>query len=591
MRSAFARIPLRWRLFAATSFTLTLLFGSAGLLLQQYALSAADASVRSEMRVSVHAYEAVWKTRTRSLSSAAALMSQMSDVRAAFMTRDRETIRDSAQELWSKVSDQSALFLVLTPEGKLLASLGKSSGDLDVSAIPVREALARFPNQLSGYLQQGSRLFQIVLTPVYVQTSGDPLLLNILCAGFRIDDAIASDLKVLAPDSEFVFLSPGMVFGSTLGPLQSEELSRDLSTASSAKPERFSPDRFVVFHRRLDDIAGRPVADLVILRSYEHARAALANVRRVLGGVWLLTIAIALLLSLYVTRRVLAPVNLLDRAAAQISRRNYSFRVPVKGNDELSRLAATLNQMCDSIEQARAELIRQEQIQTIGRLSTSLVHDLRNPLAAIYGGAEMLVDGNLPAEPTRRIALNIYRASQRVQQLLTDLLNVSRGESREPEEFLLREVVEHAAESAIPSESGVDLGIDIDGTLELFGYRQRVERVFTNLLTNAVEALQNDKRIRVYSKQSAEGLEVYIEDRGAGVPSHVRENLFRPFVTGKRSGLGLGLTLSRQTMVDMGGDLRLVDTQNSGTCFCLIFPLPGSDPGSKWAEEKKTGAA
>ena len=85
--------------------------------------------------------------------------------------------------------------------------------------------------------------------------------------------------------------------------------------------------------------------------------------------------------------------------------------------------------MCSSIRSARRELIQKEQIATIGRLSTSIVHDLRNPLAAIYGGAEMMVDSDLPPAQMKRLAQNIYRASRRIQELLQDLVNVSRGKA------------------------------------------------------------------------------------------------------------------------------------------------------------------
>ena len=73
----------------------------------------------------------------------------------------------------------------------------------------------------------------------------------------------------------------------------------------------------------------------------------------------------------------------------------------------MGRLAKTFNMMCASIRQAREDLIRQERISTIGRLSGSIVHDLRNPLAAIYGGAEMMVDGHLSNEQLHRLAGNI----------------------------------------------------------------------------------------------------------------------------------------------------------------------------------------
>src|SRR5204863_8533051 len=141
------------------------------------------------------------------------------------------------------------------------------------------------------------------------------------------------------------------------------------------------------------------------------------------------------------------PVEQLDRAAAEVARQNYAILLPVGGEDELGRLARTFTAMCASIRQAREDLIRQERISTIGRLSGSIVHDLRNPLAAIYGGAEMLVDADLPPAHVKRLAANIYRASRRIQELLQDLLNVSRGKSQPAEMCRLREVASAACDS------------------------------------------------------------------------------------------------------------------------------------------------
>jgi len=229
------------------------------------------------------------------------------------------------------------------------------------------------------------------------------------------------------------------------------------------------------------------------------------------------------------------------------------------------------------IEQAQADLIRQEQIHTIGRLASSLVHDLRNPLAAIYGGAEMLVDGQLPAEQTGRVASNIYRASQRMQEMLQDLLNVSRGETGNVERCNLRDIVEAAAESVHDLSDNVRVRIAIDDGTELLVSRTRVERVFVNLFSNAVDAMPGGGEIYIYSRRESEKLKVFVEDTGPGVPAEVRAQLFRPFVTaGKRTGLGLGLTLSRQTMLDLGGDLELINRSGPGACFCLRFNASSS---------------
>ncbi|MBV8811477.1 MAG: HAMP domain-containing protein [Acidobacteriaceae bacterium] len=574
-------MPLPWRVFLASSITISVLFAGAGWGLQQYALSAADASVRAEVRASIQVYQALWKSRTQVLSATTALMSAMSDVRAAFMTRDPKTIRDSAEELWSRVSDQFAVFLVLDPEGHLISSLGTSSHDLPVSAIPLKAVLPRFPRQLAGYLSEGSNLFYIVLTPVYVQSTGEPLLLNVLCAGFRIDDRVVEELKALAPGSEFAFLSGHGVFASTLDSNTMREVSSQL--AGTGEPYAVQKDKFIVFRQDLPDVTGKPIARLSVLRSYGAVAASISKLRRSLGLAWLLTIMTALLVSLYMTRRLLEPVKILDRAASQIAARNYNYRVPVVGTDELSRLSATFNNMCDSIQETQAELVRQEQILTIGRLATSLVHDLRNPLAAIYGGAEMLVDGHLPPDQTQRIASNIYRASQRLQGMLRDLLNVSLGDTGNVEACNLQDIIASAAEPITGTANGVNVRISVDERAEVFTNRSRLERVFANLLSNAADAMPDGGDILIYTADEDGALTVCVEDTGPGIPKEIRSRIFRPFVSAKRSGLGLGLTLSRQAMLDLGGDLEIVEKPGPGACFRLRFGK-APEPATKQTE-------
>ncbi len=572
MRLGLGGVPLRWRVFLATSTTVTLLFAMAGWVLQQYVISVADDNARTEIQASIRAYEAIWKARTQVLLATTAVMGAMSDVRAAFATRDDKTIRDSAQELWSRVSDQSAVFLVLDPEGRVISTLGEGASDLSPSTIAVKEVIERFPGQLSGYLRDKSKLFYVVLNPVYVQGSRGPLLLNILCAGFRIDDRLGRELQALAPGSDFVFLDNRQVFASTLSRRAAEGLPAFLRTGLNSNGKRLWRDEFIVSHRPLNGVKGGQVAELSILYSYVHARASLTKLRRVVALAWLLTVAAALLISSYMTTRLLGPVKLLDKAASAVAAGNYQYRVPTRGTDELSRLARTFNQMCESIERSQAERIRQEQMHTIARLGTSLVHDLRNPLAAIYGGAEMLVDGNLPAEQTRRIASTIYKASQRVQVLLRDLLNVSRGERRDPELCVLRELIEAAAEPFTSANSGLVVEIAVEPEIKVMVHPTRIERVFTNLLSNAGDAMPDGGRVSITQNGDGAHIDVLVADTGSGIPADIRKDVLKPFVTGKRSGLGLGLALSRQTMTDAGGDLFLVEDGKPGACFCVRFP-------------------
>ena len=205
------------------------------------------------------------------------------------------------------------------------------------------------------------------------------------------------------------------------------------------------------------------------------------------------------------------------------------------------------------------------------------MHDLRNPLAAIYGGAEMLVDADLPPAHVRRLAGNIYRASRRIQELLQDLLNVSRGKSRQPEVCRLREVASAACDSlaATADAQGVAVKLSIASEIELPLDRSRMERAFMNLIANALEAMPEGGEVGISAVMEDGSVVVHVEDNGPGIAPEILSNLFQPFVTaGKRNGLGLGLALSRQTVLEHGGDMWVSSQPGHGARFS--FRLPGA---------------
>ncbi len=245
------------------------------------------------------------------------------------------------------------------------------------------------------------------------------------------------------------------------------------------------------------------------------------------------------------------------------------------GHDEIGRLAETFNGMCASIRQGREDLIRQERISTIGRLSTSIIHDLRNPLAAIYGGAEMLVDAELSPDQVRRLSGNIYRASRQVQDLLQELADVTQGRGHAREICRLREVILAAYQPliAIAESQRVSVRIEVPDDVELPLDRSPMERVFQNLIANAIEAMPEGGSVSVrVDRRDAEVL-ISVEDTGPGIPALIATQLFQPFVTaGKKNGMGLGLALSRKTVISHGGDLWS-EGKNGGARFVMKLPV------------------
>jgi signal transduction histidine kinase len=569
---SFSRLSLLWKILIPTSLVMTLGFAITGLLVQREVVDASYTSVEDEAKASFQAYESLWKARANLLGSVSKLLSTMSDVRAAFSTRDEATIRDSAGELWSNISQEDAFFLVADGQGRVVASLGEPADFSLNDELPmVLAARAKFPNQASGFVQKGNDLFQVVVTPVYVQSADGPALLNALVAGYRVDSGVAEKLKHSTGGSEYVFVSNQRVVTSTLSPEATAAITPDL-----LKNSRQFRD-YLAVPTPLLDIAGEPLGQLFILRSLAGARQRMAALRREVAALWLLALLAALLITYLVARKIMRPVAELDRAAAEIARQNYDYRIDVRGQDELGRLARTFRSMCESIRQAREELIRQERIATIGQLSTSIVHDLRNPLAAIYAGAEMMMDGDLPEDMTRRLARNIYRASRGIQDMLQELLDVVRGNSAGSELCSVREVIGAAWDTVatLAEARRIDLAIDVPETLECPMERARMERVFVNLFENAIEAVRSNGTISIHGEPEGESVLVRVEDTGPGISDEIRGRLFQPFATaGKKNGLGLGLALSRQTLLDHGGDIWAGDRETgvNGAAFWLRLP-------------------
>lgn len=537
------------------------MFGTAAWVVQRHAAETALLSHNDEVAASFQAYESVWRARQEMLGATSQIISSLPNVRAAFGTHDVATIRDSATEVWETVkqrAEEGSFFIVTDPNGTIIAALASDSPSVLPASWPVVARVQDvFPQQVSGFRVQENKLFQLVLTPVYVDSSRGKLLINVLVAGYPVTGKVAARLKDSTGGSDFVFKDSTQIFASTL--------------TVGQKPE------MAPFVKNLVDLEGKPVGQLSITRSSDAAAQRIQDLRQNLFLMWFAALLIGLTISYFLSRRMLRPIQQLDRAAAEIARSNYSIRVPADaGGDELGRLGATFNSMSESLQGTRQELIRQERISTIGRLASSIVHDLRNPLAAIYGGAEMMVDAELSAPQMKRLAGNIYQASRRISNMLEDLLRVSRGKQAERETTELTEILGYVIAAHADSSRSQNVVITLkaepplDATMEC----ARVERVFHNLIENALEMMPNGGAIIVTAIADKGSVEVTVEDTGPGISPQIRDQLFQPFVSfGKKNGLGLGLALSRQTILEHSGDMWATRATSGGARFHIRLPL------------------
>jgi HAMP domain-containing protein len=335
---------LLWKILLSTSIAITLLLAVAGWFVQNQTRSALSESLESELQGSFHAYESLWHARTDMLRSVSLVLSSMSDVRAAFQTNDRATIRDTAAEIWSKISDSSALFLVTDPRGEVIASLG--GGEVLGNRIDVvREAAHAFPKQTAGFAVVGDRLYELVVTPVYVQTQGGPGLLNVFVTGFPVDQNVAMELKQETGGSDFVFLAGGKPLASTVSPAQSSNIAMQYRRVKRVQQIGIETGDFAVLGTALASIGGAPAGDLLIVHSFDAIKRNVDALQRELFLIWAAAVVAGLAVSILLAHRLLKPIRQLDEAASLIAKQEYGTRVPEGSNDELGRLARTFNAM------------------------------------------------------------------------------------------------------------------------------------------------------------------------------------------------------------------------------------------------------
>ena len=294
--------------------------------------------------------------------------------------------------------------------------------------------------------------------------------------------------------------------------------------------------------------------------------------------VWLVTggLLVTVLVSV-VRRRVWRPLRELEAGLAQVAEGDLTVGVPVRGSDELGRVAEHFNAMTRVLRD-RAE--EQGRFAAAGELLAGVAHEVNNPLMAIAAHAEnRLADPAFEGEQRSEMT-QILRQARRATKLLRGLLRFVRATEREVTSVNLNDVVRGALD-LVSYRFGVD-EITVGGRLDaglppVQGDVIKLEQVVVNLLANAIDALRAvtpPRHLTVDTWVQDAHVSVAVGDNGKGVAPEIAQRLFRPFATTKgRRGTGLGLYISRQIAREAGGDLALTGPPGFGARFILSLPV------------------
>lgn len=296
-------------------------------------------------------------------------------------------------------------------------------------------------------------------------------------------------------------------------------------------------------------------------------------------------VALALVLAIILSRALTAPLKRLSDTMVVISKGEYGTTVPIEGAPEIRSVGTALNEMSrelirrsDDLQRAHNNLVQSEKLSAIGELAASVAHEVKNPMVGILGFAQLGKEADSMSEAKEYFGL-IESDTLRANKILQTLLEFARPPEMEMEPLEVNEVVQGALQLCQHQlqMQGVKVATSLgDGLGGILGNNNQLRQVLLNLMMNAGQAMAESatKRVTVSTVVDGDFAKVLVADTGPGIPPEVMQNLFKPFFTTKRRGLGtgLGLSVSRSIIEAHKGTLT-AESAPGGATFIVRLPV------------------
>ena len=534
--------------------------------------------IATDLQNSVTTFQNFQRSREITLTHSAELLADLPIVRALMTTQHEATIQDASAALWRLAG--SDLFVLSDPSGRVLALHTTSPGftrDMAQQALNVS-------SNLEGHWWFGAgHLYEVFIRPVYFGPAEENRVFGYLSVGYEINSGLASQVGRIAA-SDVAFYYGKTIVKSTLNATDEGKLAESLkvdSLNSSAPVEvELGNERFLMASTELLSEKDAPVR-LVVLKSYDQATAFLNNLNRLLLALGFAAVLLGSLLVFVISHTFTRPLENLVIGVRALGKGDFSYPLDLHGSDEVSEVTASFKRMRDNLLKTQQELLEAERLATIGRMASSISHDLRHSLAAIVANAEFLCESKLVPAQREELYEEVRIAVNQMTDLIDSLLEFSKTrESLRPVYANVRNTVDRVIQTVRlhPEFNRVRITVNENGHNEGWFDAKKFERVLLNLILNACEAVSPESgRVEIFLNEVAGGAEIRVADNGRGIPEEVRGSLFEPFVSfGKENGTGLGLTVVQKIIEDHGGDVQVEKTSVEGTVFRLKLPLPVS---------------
>jgi signal transduction histidine kinase len=531
------------------------------------------ANLETDLGHSVETFQDLEAGRLAALERENALMAALPSLKALMTTSDPQTIEDDAADFWKTSGND--LFALADSDRRVQAAYVLGAGSADALKHDLQTAIA---DPAKHYLLTGGRLYEYSVRPLYFGSPRDGTLLGYVISGYAINQGFLREVGRGA-GAEAAFFARDAVIVSTM-PKEREGALREVESLpqgdGSPAIALIGQERYLTASKNLNGGASTPL-QLVVMKSFDEADRAERDINRLIFWVSFLVMAAGSVLMMILARMVTRPLELLAAGVRAFGEGDRQHALPADGTQEVQYLSRVFAQMRDEIEKTNRALLESERLATIGRMASSVSHDLRHYLAAVYANAEFLASPKLPSSERAELFEEIRLAVNGTTDMLDSLLIFSRtGAALQRVPTDMSSLVDRAIAlvKTHPDAERVTLLLektDADTTVAVDA--KQVERAVYNLLLNACQSARESsglREVRVSLSTEDNTVSVTIVDSGPGVPEGIRESLFDPFVSeGRQKGTGLGLTLAWSVAREHDGGVWLVSSRAGETIFRL----------------------
>jgi signal transduction histidine kinase len=550
------------------------------------------ASLASDLQHSVKTYQNLQRQRRELLSRESALLADLPSLKALMTAPDARTIEHGGREFWQVGG--SDFFALLDPNGKLIAVYNHGPA-LTRSRVEQRlEQSLRRPEEPALIALEG-RLYEVSTKPLLFGDAGTQL--GYVAVGYAIDEQVAREVSEAAA-AEVAFVADGNLIASTLKPeLQHQaQANRLWGSLDDNRTVRLGGEDYLAASADLstaniENDAAEP--KLFVLKSFEQASQLIHQVNRWVLTLGLLTLALGTILFISISRTLTRPLEVLVEGTRALAQGNFDYKLSEDGVEEIRELSRAFDRMRIELRRTQSELIDSERLATIGRMASSISHDLRHYLSAMYANAEFMSDGAIPQSEREDLLLEVRTAVQGMTDLLDSLLLFTQtGRALHPEYQSIDAVVENAANMVRSHPGSRDVKIILHGLVPFMAWidARKLGRAVYNLLLNGCQAARRGygpATTTLSLLEDEKAIYIKVADNGLGVPEAIRQTIFLPFVSeGRESGVGLGLTLAQQIAHEHGGKITLDNTTERHTVFTITLPKDALQTLGTAAEKK-----